>query len=97
MSGTPVPVGWASRHSARAGTPDNLRMHTLCRPQLLILDERGYFALDKRAAQFLFQLVSRRYQRASILLTSNKSFNEWGNIFPDPVLASALLDRLHPR
>lgn len=70
------------------------RLHTLCRPQLLILDEMGYFPLDKRAAHFLFQLVSRRYQRASILLTSNKSFSEWGDIFPDPILASALLDRL---
>lgn len=70
------------------------RLTTLCRPQLLILDEMGYFALDKRAAQFLFQLVSRRYQRGSIILTSNKSYNEWGDIFPDPILASALLDRL---
>jgi DNA replication protein DnaC len=70
------------------------RMTALCRPQLLILDEMGYFALDKRAAQFLFQLVSRRYQRGSIILTSNKSYNEWGDIFPDPVLASAILDRL---
>jgi DNA replication protein DnaC len=47
------------------------RMTALCRPQVLILDEMGYFALDKRAAQFLFQLVSRRYQRGSIILTSN--------------------------
>ncbi len=70
------------------------RMTALCHPQLLILDEMGYFALDKRAAQFLFQLVSRRYQRGSIILTSNKSFNEWGDIFPDPILAGALLDRL---
>jgi DNA replication protein DnaC len=70
------------------------RMTTLCRPQVLILDEMGYFALDKRAAQFLFQLVSRRYQRGSIILTSNKSYNEWGDIFPDHVLASAILDRL---
>jgi DNA replication protein DnaC len=70
------------------------RMTALCRPQVLILDEMGYFALDKRAAQFLFQLVSRRYQRGSIILTSNKSYNEWGDIFPDHVLASAILDRL---
>ena len=70
------------------------RMQALCRPQILVLDEIGYFSLDKRAAQFLFQLVSRRYQRGSILLTSNKSFNEWGDIFPDQILASALLDRL---
>ncbi len=70
------------------------RMTALCRPQLLILDEMGYFALDKRAAQFLFQLISRRYQRGSIILTSNKSYTEWGDIFPDHVLASAILDRL---
>lgn len=70
------------------------RMQALCRPHLLILDEVGYFSLDKRAAQFLFQLVSRRYGRASIILTSNKSFSEWGDIFPDHVLASAILDRL---
>ena len=80
-------------HDARA---DRLarRMQALCRPHILILDEVGYFPLDKRAAQFLFQLVSRRYGRASIILTSNKSFNEWGDIFPDHVLASAILDRL---
>ncbi len=80
-------------HDARS---DRLaqRMQTLCRPQILVLDEMGYFSLDKRAAQFLFQLVSRRYQRGSIILTSNKSYNEWADIFPDHVLASAILDRL---
>ena len=81
---------------ARDARADRLaqRMQTLCRPQLLILDEMGYFSLDKRAAQFLFQLVSRRYQKGSIILTSNKSYADWGDIFADPVLASALLDRL---
>ncbi len=70
------------------------RLQALSRPQLLILDEMGYFSLDKRSAQFLFQLVSRRYQRGSIILTSNKSYGEWGDVFSDTVLASALLDRL---
>ena len=70
------------------------RLQALSRPQLLILDEMGYFSLDKRSAHFLFQLVSRRYQRASMILTSNKSYGEWGDIFSDTVLASALLDRL---
>jgi DNA replication protein DnaC len=59
------------------------RLHTLCRPRLLILDEMGYFPLDRLAAQFLFQLVSRRYQRGSIILTSNKSYGDWGDIFAD--------------
>lgn len=70
------------------------RLHTLCKPKLLILDEMGYFPVDRAAAHFLFQLVSRRYQKGSIILTSNKSFGEWGEIFTDSVLATAILDRL---
>lgn len=70
------------------------RLRTLCKPKLLILDEMGYFPLDRMAAQFMFQLVSRRYQKGSIILTSNKSFGEWGDIFTDQVLATAILDRL---
>jgi DNA replication protein DnaC len=70
------------------------RLNTLCRPKLLILDEMGYFSLDRQVAQFLFQLVSRRYQKGSIILTSNKSYGEWGDIFSDQVLAAAILDRL---
>lgn len=70
------------------------RLRTLCKPKLLILDEMGYFPLDRLAAQFLFQLVSRRYLKGSIVLTSNKSYGEWGDIFADQVLATAILDRL---
>jgi len=70
------------------------RLATLCRPKLLILDEMGYFPLDRPTAQFLFQLVSRRYQRGSIILTSNKSYGDWGDIFADQILATAILDRL---
>lgn len=72
----------------------NQRLRLLGRPKLLIIDEMGYFPLDRRAGQFLFHLVSRRYQKGSIILTSNKSFADWGDIFTDSVLASALLDRL---
>jgi DNA replication protein DnaC len=70
------------------------RLHVLAKPKLLILDEMGYFPLDRLAAQFLFQLVSRRYLKGSIILTSNKSYGEWGEIFADQVLATAILDRL---
>jgi len=70
------------------------RLQVLSKPKLLILDEMGYVPLDQRTAQFLFRLVSRRYQKGSILLTSNKSYGEWGEIFSDYVLATALLDRL---
>jgi DNA replication protein DnaC len=54
----------------------------------------GYFSLDRMVAQFLFRLVSRRYLKGSIILTSNKSYGDWGDIFADQVLASAILDRL---
>lgn len=72
----------------------NHRLQMLCKPKLLILDEMGYFPLDQLAARFLFQLVSRRYTKGSMLITSNKSYGAWGEIVADQVLASAMLDRL---
>jgi IstB-like ATP binding protein len=54
----------------------------------------GYLPLARADANLVFQLVARRYERGSILLTSNKAFSEWGQIFGDDVLASAILDRL---
>jgi DNA replication protein DnaC len=70
------------------------RLMMLCKPKLLIIDEMGYLPFDRPAANFLFQLVSRRYERGAIILTSNKSYGEWGDIFSDHVLAAAILDRL---
>lgn len=70
------------------------RMKLLCRPKLLIIDEMGYLPLDQVGASFFFQLVSRRYERGSIIITSNKSYGDWGTIFPDSIVASAILDRL---
>ena len=70
------------------------RLHALSKPKLLILDEMGYVPLDQRSAQFLFRLISRRYQKGSIILTSNKSYGEWGDLVSDYVLATAMLDRL---
>ena len=70
------------------------RLATLCKPKLLIIDEMGYVPFDRAAATFLFQLVSRRYERGAIIVTSNKSYGEWGDIFADQVLAAAILDRL---
>ncbi len=70
------------------------RMTLLVKPKLLILDEMGYLGLDAFAATCLFQLVSERYERGSIILTSNKSYGDWGTIFADDVIASAILDRL---
>ena len=54
----------------------------------------GYLPLERQVATFLFQLVARRYEKGAIILTSNKSFSQWGELFTDQVLATALLDRL---
>ena len=63
-------------------------------PKLLIIDEIGYLPIDRLGANLFFQLVSRRYERGAMLLTSNQSFGKWGEIFGDPILATAILDRL---
>ena len=66
----------------------------LSRFQLIIIDEMGYLPFDEFGAHCFFQLVSRRYERASIIFTSNKSYGEWGDIFKDHVIAAAILDRI---
>src|SRR5215510_5135739 len=58
------------------------------------VDEMGYLPLDELGATIFFQLVSARYERGSIILTSNKSYGDWGSIFGDPIIATAILDRL---
>jgi DNA replication protein DnaC len=59
-----------------------------------ITDELGYLPLEPHAAHLFFQLVSRRYERGSMLITSNRAVSEWGTVFGDPVVATAILDRL---
>jgi DNA replication protein DnaC len=63
-------------------------------PKVLVIDELGYLPLSRNEASLFFRLVTRRYERASLIVTSNKSFLDWGEIFNDPVLATAVLDRL---
>ena len=58
------------------------------------VDELGYLPFEAHAAHLFFQLVSRRYERGSILITSNRSVGEWGEVFGDAVVATAILDRL---
>lgn len=70
------------------------RMKVYVSPKLLIIDEIGYLPLDQRGATILFQLVTSRYEKGSTILTSNKGFSEWGEVFGDVVLAAAILDRL---
>jgi DNA replication protein DnaC len=70
------------------------RLKLLTQPQVLIIDEIGYIPIDRHGANLFFQLVSRRYERGAIILTSNQSLGAWGDVFGDPVIATAVLDRL---
>jgi DNA replication protein DnaC len=63
-------------------------------PRVLVLDEVGYLPLSRNEASLFFRLLTRRYERGSMILTSNKTFVDWGEIFNDQVLATAILDRL---
>lgn len=70
------------------------RIRFLCRPQLLVVDEIGYLPAISGGGNLFFQLVNARYERGAMILTSNRGFSEWGEVFGDAVVASALLDRL---
>jgi DNA replication protein DnaC len=79
--------------AAREGRLEQ-RMRLYLRPKVLIVDEVGYLPLDPMGATIFFQLVSARYERGSIILTSNKSYTDWGTVFGDQTIAAAILDRL---
>jgi len=70
------------------------RLAHFAKPKLLIIDELGYLPFEPNAAHLFFQLVSRRYEKGAILLTSNRSVGDCGTVFGDPVVATAILDRL---
>jgi DNA replication protein DnaC len=69
-------------------------LDTLSRVDPLIIDEIGYLELSKRTAALFFRLIGKRYENGSVIVTSNKVFEEWGEIFNDDVVAAAILDRL---
>jgi DNA replication protein DnaC len=71
---------------------ERLKQYSL--PKLLIIDEIGDIPIDQHGAHVFFQLISRRYERGSIVLTSNQSFGQWGEVFGNPIIATAILDRL---
>lgn len=64
------------------------------KPKLLVVDELGYLPLEPEASHLFFQLVARRYERGSMLVTSNRAVGEWGTVFGDTVVATAILDRI---
>ncbi len=87
-----------SRRMARGMTENKLsrEINNLVRPKLLIIDEVGYLTLEPLQASLFFQAISERYERnQSVILTSNKAFSDWGQVFAgDAIMASAALDRL---
>lgn len=70
------------------------RIGFITRPALLIIDEVGYLPVQPGGANLFFQLINARYERGAVILTSNRGFSEWGEVFGDAVVAAALLDRL---
>lgn len=70
------------------------KLKFLAKYDVLIIDEMGYLPFDSEGAHCFFQLVSRRYEKSSMIFTSNKSYGEWGEIFHDHVIAAAILDRI---
>jgi DNA replication protein DnaC len=71
---------------------DKLKFYTV--PRLLIIDEIGYLPIERQGANLFFQLISRRYEKGPMILTSNQSFGAWGEVFGDRVIATAILDRV---
>jgi DNA replication protein DnaC len=91
LTAADVLVDLTSQETARAL---QRRIQHYLSPSLLALDEIGYLAYDAHAADLLFQVVSRRYEQKSILLTTNLPFKQWDTVFPNAASAVALIDRL---
>ncbi len=99
QAGHRVVFATASEWVARLGQPlDAGTLHKelrqMVRTPLLVIDEVGYIPFDAEAANIFFQLVSSRYERASVIVTSNKPFGRWGEVFGDAAVAAAMIDRL---
>jgi DNA replication protein DnaC len=85
-------IATLSKALAEGRLEEKLRLYTV--PRLLIIDEIGYLPIERQGANLMFQLISRRYERGPMILTSNQSFGAWGEVFGDRVIATAILDRV---
>jgi len=83
-----------SLEEAKAAGRLGHRLKILTHPSLLVVDEIGYLPISPTGAMLFFQLINRRYERVSTVLTSNKGFEDWGGVLGDEVMAAALIDRL---
>ena len=84
----------ATLQSAHLEGTAHYKMRTYLGPSVLVIDELGYLPMDQASANWIFQVVTRRYDKGSIVLTSNRGFSDWGQVFADAVVASAIVDRL---
>ncbi|MFD2577566.1 ATP-binding protein [Novosphingobium colocasiae] len=91
-----IPLADLITQLAKAEREGTLRekIRFLTRASLLVVDEIGYLPVTPGGANLFFQLVNARYEKGAMILTSNRGFAEWGEVFGDPVVATALLDRL---
>ena len=85
-------IAMLTKALAEGRLEEKLKVYTV--PRLLVIDEIGYLPIDRTGANLFFQLVSRRYERGPLILTSNQSLGSWGDVFGDRVMATAILDRL---
>ena len=81
-----------SRAQLEGKLPDQIAFYA--KPKLLVVDELGYLPFEKRSAHLFFQLVARRYERGSMLITTNQTITQWGHVFGDEMIAAAVLDRV---
>jgi len=85
-------IGSLTKALSEGRLEEKIKHYTV--PRLLIVDEIGYLPIDRQGANLFFQLISRRYEKGPMVLTSNQSFGAWGEVFGDRVIATAILDRV---
>jgi DNA replication protein DnaC len=81
-------------HQSKADNSYYKKLNYYIKPDLIILDELGFKKIPNYSADDFFEVISKRYEKGSIIITTNKNFEEWGNIFADNILASAIIDRI---
>ena len=91
---TPVSEMLHNLNAAKADNSYYKKLDFYLEPQLLVLDELGFKKLPSYSADDFFEVIAKRYEKGSIIITTNKSFEQWGDIFADNILASAILDRI---
>lgn len=91
---TPVSEMLSVLHQSKADNSYYRKLDYYIKPELLVLDELGFKKIPGYSADDFFEVISKRYEKGSVIITTNKNFEEWGDIFSDNILASAIIDRV---